>query len=110
MTFVELPSADALTEFMNANAEDGCVVTFSAIWCGPCKACKPRLRDEIARKSKVPIGYVYESDLDQEFLDVFVGITAFPTFVFFRNGQEAARVEGARLESVQGMIIRETST
>ena len=108
--FVELPSGDALTEFMNDNAKDGCVVTFSATWCGPCKACKPRLKDEIAQKSPVPIGYVYESDLEQDFLDVFVGITAFPTFVFFREGKEVARVEGARLESVQVMIIRETSS
>ena len=108
--FVELYSAESLTEFMNANEENGCVVTFSATWCGPCKACKPRLKDEIARNSSVPIGYVYESDLDQNFLDVFVGITAFPTFVFFRRGREVARVEGARMEAVEVMIVRETNT
>ena len=107
--FVELPSAEALTEFLNANESDGCVLTFSATWCGPCKACKPRLRDKIARDSPVPIGYVYESDLDPEFFDVFVEISAFPTFVFFRNGQETARVEGVDLEALEAMIRKQSN-
>ena len=115
--FVELGSPDELTDFLNANEERGCVITFSATWCGPCKACKPKLRDEIAVKYSpssqnvggVPIGYVYESDLD-DFLDVFVEIKAFPTFIFFRKGQEISRVEGVDLEALESMIVRETTT
>lgn len=107
--FVELSSAETLTDFLNAN-EGGCVLTFSATWCGPCKACKPRLKDEVALKSPVPIGYVYESDLDPEFFDIFVEVSAFPTFVFFRNGREVSRVEGADLDAVEAMILRESST
>jgi thiol-disulfide isomerase/thioredoxin len=106
--FVELTSAETLTDFLNANEEGGCVITFSATWCGPCKACKPRLKDEVSVKSPVPIGYVYESDLDPEFFDVFVAISAFPTFVFYRRGREVSRVEGADLEAVEAMILRET--
>ena len=54
--------------------------------------------------------YVYESDLDSDFLDEFVEIKAFPTFVFFRKGREISRVEGVDLESLESMIRRETST
>jgi thiol-disulfide isomerase/thioredoxin len=108
--FVELTSAETLTDFLNDNEESGCVLTFSATWCGPCKACKPRLKDEVSSKSPVPIGYVYESDLDPEFFDVFVEISAFPTFVFFRKGLEISRVEGVDLEAVEAMILRETTT
>ena len=108
--FVELTSAETLTDFLNDNEEGGCVITFSATWCGPCKASKPRLKDEVAPKSPVPIGYVYESDLDPEFFDIFVEISAFPTFVFFRKGQEVSRVEGVDLEAVEAMILRETTT
>lgn len=107
--FVELISSEALTDFLNDN-EGGCVITFSATWCGPCKACKPRLKEQVSTNSPVPIGYVYESDLDPEFFDVFVAISAFPTFVFFRNGQEISRVEGADLDAVEAMILKETVT
>ena len=61
--FVELADADELTEFLNTH-QKGCVITFSASWCGPCKATKPRLQNEIAPPSPVPIGYVLEEDID----------------------------------------------
>ncbi|VEU36513.1 unnamed protein product [Pseudo-nitzschia multistriata] len=102
--FVEIATENELTDFLNKYETDGCVVTFSATWCGPCKACKPQLKGEISRKSPIPIGYVYEEDLDPSFLDVFVEIKAFPTFVFFRNGREVARVEGTNLGAVEAMI------
>jgi len=105
--FVEIATEEELTDFMNAHETDGCVVTFSARWCGPCKVCKPRLQGEVASRSPTPIGYVYEDDLDSSFLDVLVEIKAFPTFVFFRNGREIERVEGVDLESLEAMIQKE---
>mmetsp|Transcript_16174 Transcript_16174/g.37072 ORF Transcript_16174/g.37072 Transcript_16174/m.37072 type:complete len:113 (+) Transcript_16174:107-445(+) len=108
--FVEIASIEELTDFLNAHEEGGCVVTFSATWCGPCKACKPRLKNEISKKSRVPIGYVHESDLDPSFLDVFVNIKTFPTFVFFRKGKEISRVEGVDLEALETMIGGETQS
>jgi hypothetical protein len=36
--FIDLADDDALTEFLNENSE-GCIVCFSATWCGPCKVC-----------------------------------------------------------------------
>eukprot|EP00536_Pseudo-nitzschia_multiseries_P007876 jgi/Psemu1/196576/e_gw1.190.23.1 len=107
--FVEVATEDELTDFMNAYETNGCVVTFSATWCGPCKACKPQLQGEISSRSPIPIGYVYAEDLDSSFLDVLVEIKAFPTFVFFRNGREVARVEGTDLEALEAMIRKETT-
>lgn len=86
---------------MNENSE-GCVIAFSATWCGPCKASKPRLQD-LAETSPLPIGYVHEEDLE-DFLDVFVKIKAFPTYIVFRNGEEKARVEGVDFEALEKMI------
>ena len=115
--FVELSSPDELIEFLNTNDEKGCVVTFSATWCGPCKASKPKLI-ELAKTtsnssnsiSVVPIGYVYENDLD-DYLDIFVEIKAFPTYIFYRNGVEISRVEGVdvNFDQLKYMIIRETT-
>ena len=101
MTFTELASPEELTDFMNANS-GAAIVTFSATWCGPCKASKPKLK-ELAEKSPIPIACVYEEDLE-DFLDVFVQIKAFPTYIVFKNGQEQARVEGVNFEALEKMI------
>ena len=121
--FVELSSPDELIEFLNTNDEKGCVVTFSATWCGPCKASKPKLIELATATttttttsnssnpiSVVPIGYVYENDLD-DYLDIFVEIKAFPTYIFYRNGVEISRVEGVdvNFDQLKYMIIRETT-
>ena len=118
--FVELSSPDELIEFLNTNDEKGCVVTFSATWCGPCKASKPKLIELATTTtttsnsstpiSVVPIGYVYENDLD-DYLDIFVEIKAFPTYIFYRNGVEISRVEGVdvNFDQLKSMIIRETA-
>ena len=117
--FVELSSPDELIEFLNTNDEKGCVVTFSATWCGPCKASKPKLIELATTTttsnsstpiSVVPIGYVYENDLD-DYLDIFVEIKAFPTYIFYRNGVEISRVEGVdvNFDQLKYMIIRETT-
>uniref|UniRef100_A0A7S3KX65 Thioredoxin domain-containing protein n=1 Tax=Amphora coffeiformis TaxID=265554 RepID=A0A7S3KX65_9STRA len=101
MPFQELGNPDELTSFLNDNS-DGCIVTFSASWCGPCKASKPKLK-ELAEKSTIPFGYVHEDDLE-DFLDVFVLIKSFPTYIFFKNGQEQARVEGVNFAELEKMM------
>jgi hypothetical protein len=52
---------------------------------------------------KIDVGYVLEEDLE-DFLEVFVVIKAFPTYIYFRNGQEIARVEGVDFDALQKMI------
>jgi thiol-disulfide isomerase/thioredoxin len=94
-----------LTDFMNANCEVS-VITFSATWCGPCKASKPKLK-ELAAKSPIPIAYALEEDLE-DFLDVFVQIKAFPTYIVFKNGEETARVEGVDFAALEKMLIDNT--
>ena len=61
-------------------------------------------------RCSIPIGYVYEDDIN-DFLDIFLEIKSFPTYVFFRgNGlNEIARVEGVNFVDLQSMINRETS-
>lgn len=101
MTFTELQNPEDLQNFLNANTE-GCIIAFSATWCGPCKASKPKLV-EMAQTSPIPIGYVYEENLE-DFLDVFVQLSGFPTYIYFENGQETARVKGTNLVELENMI------
>ena len=74
--------------------------------CGPCKGSKPKLI-ELAGKSPLPIGYVHEEDVE-DFLEIFVQIKAFPTYIVFKNGEEQARVEGVNFEALEKMILDHT--
>ena len=101
MTFAQLANPEELTDFLN-NHSDAAIVAFSATWCGPCKVAKPKLV-QLAKTCPVPIGYVYEEDLE-DFLDVFVKLSGFPTYILFQNGQEKARVQGTNWEELENMI------
>jgi thiol-disulfide isomerase/thioredoxin len=99
MTLIELSSASELTSFLSSNPV--CLVTFSAHWCGPCRASKPKLQ-EMAETAPIPFGYTYESDLG-DFLHTF-NVKAFPTYIVFVNGKEAQRVHGVNFVGIQQMI------
>lgn len=105
MTFTELDDQEALSDFMSENKT--CIVTFSATWCGPCKASKPRLKAIAESEScPLPVGYVHEDDLD-DFLDSYPFmdvIKAFPSYVCFQEGREVQRVEGVNLEALEEMM------
>lgn len=99
MTLIDLTSPQALQDFLKQNKV--CVVTFSAHWCGPCRASKPQL-EQLAQSVKTKIGYTYESDLG-DFLHTF-NIRAFPTYALFSSGTEVERVEGVNFAAIEQMI------
>lgn len=70
------------------------VVDFWAAWCGPCKMISPLL-DEIASEyaDKMKIAKV-DVDANQALAAKFK-ISAIPTLVFFKGGQERDRITGA---------------
>mmetsp|Transcript_36450 Transcript_36450/g.41585 ORF Transcript_36450/g.41585 Transcript_36450/m.41585 type:complete len:552 (-) Transcript_36450:68-1723(-) len=100
MTLIELTSADQLKSFLEKNIVS--VVTFSAHWCGPCKASKPQLEALAKSSSKVPISIVHESDIGD--LIHTYNVKAFPTYIFFHKGTEVQRVQGVNLKGLQDML------
>ena len=101
MTLVEIGSPDDLKSFLQKNGV--CLVTFSAHWCGPCKASKPQL-EVVAKDAPIPFGYCYESDLG-DFLHTF-NVRAFPTYICFVSGKEVDRVEGVNFAGIQEMMSK----
>jgi len=81
---------------------------FLFLRCGPCKASKPKLK-ELADKSPLPIGYVHEEDIE-DFLEIFVEIKAFPTYILFKDGEEKARLEGVDFAALEKMIAEHSSS
>jgi thioredoxin 1 len=85
---------DGTFESEVVNSKTPVLIDFYATWCGPCKMMAPIL-DEVAKD--------YDGKLKVVKIDVDAsgetaancGVTAMPTFVMFKNGQEVWRRMGA---------------
>ncbi len=71
------------------------LVDFWAEWCGPCKMIAPVL-DELADEysGKIKIGKVNVDD--SQALAAEYGVRSIPTLLFFKQGQVADQIVGAR--------------
>ena len=88
----EIRDAAALQQFLSNNKI--VVMTFSAHWCGPCNASKPKL-EALAKQAPIPFAIAYEDDLGDELHSY--NIRAFPTYICFVGQSEVQR--GQRLSS-----------
>jgi len=70
------------------------LVDFWAQWCGPCRAVAP----ELVKMAKDRSGSLIVAKVDTDALPQVgaqFNIRSIPTFILFRDGDEAARVTGA---------------
>ncbi len=70
------------------------MVDFFAVWCGPCQRTAPAVEEAAARyRGRALIAKV---DIDQApDLASRFGVELVPTLIFFRDGREVRRREGA---------------
>ena len=69
------------------------LVDFWAPWCGPCRVVAPALEEINSERDDVRVVKLNIDDNMQTAAQYQV--LAIPTMILFRNGQEAARVQGA---------------
>ena len=77
------------------NGKKEAIVDFWAVWCGPCKMLAPTieaLADEL--DGKIAVGKV-DVDENRE-LAIKYGVMSIPTVIYFKNGEEAARLIGVQ--------------
>lgn len=74
------------------NSDKAVLVDFHATWCGPCQLVGPILNELEASRGDFILGKV---DVDEEpGLAQEYKITAVPTMILFKNGQQVNRIVG----------------
>lgn len=78
------------------------VVDFTASWCGPCKRIAPFFEE---LSSKYPRAVFLKVDVD-ECADTAAahGVSAMPTFIFFRNKTKVDRIQGADTAALEAKV------
>ncbi|CAG8086533.1 unnamed protein product [Penicillium salamii] len=84
------------------NAQGSVVVDFFATWCGPCKAISPALEKLSEENAAVSF---YKVDVD-ELASVAAenGVSAMPTFHFYKNGKLSKEVKGANPPAIKAAL------
>jgi thioredoxin len=84
------------------------VVDFTAKWCGPCKMIGP-LFDQLP--SKYPRAIFLKVDVDKcQETAAMQGVSAMPTFIFYRNRSKIDRFQGADINGLEEKIKQHYAT
>lgn len=78
------------------------VVDYTASWCGPCRRIAP-VFEELSRKYSKAAFFKVDVDICKE-TAATQGVSAMPTFIFYRNKTKLDRIQGADASTLEAKI------
>jgi thioredoxin len=96
----------SLSEFNKLKTKTLLIIDFYATWCGPCKAISPAF-EKLSKQHESSSTFITFAKLDvDKAKDVAqaCGITAMPTFQFFKGGKKVDEVKGADVQQLTTKI------
>ncbi|KAG0358563.1 Thioredoxin-like protein 1 [Podila minutissima] len=90
------------TILSDAGATRLVVVDFTAAWCGPCQIIKP-VFEKLSNTYKHVVFVKVDVDQNQEVAAV-AGVSAMPTFQFFKASKKVAELKGANPTQLEALI------
>lgn len=89
---IEPQDMDAFKKLLADAGDSLVVIDFFAEWCGPCKMIAPKIEAFSKEYSNV---IFYKMDVDKCEVAEGLGISAMPTFRFYKNNEQVCEVVGA---------------
>ena len=95
---------EAFDGFLARSAGRLLAVDFTATWCGPCQQIGPRFEAMAAEWPNVVFAKVDVDDADG--VAERCGVTAMPTFQFYRSGAKVAELCGAEEDELRALLLK----
>ena len=94
-------------DVIEASRDTLVLVDFWAPWCGPCRAVAPIL-EELAGEYEGRLTIAKVNTDDEQRVAGSLGIMAIPTMIFFKDGKEINRIQGAAPKRILKEVFDKT--
>eukprot|EP01083_Nonionella_stella_P255865 877635_1 len=91
-------------ELMEKSKEKLVVIDFTASWCGPCRMIAPVFEQMAVDNPTVIFIKIDVDDADQ--LAAKCGVSAMPTFMFYKDGKKIEEFKGANQNALKAAVAK----